>query len=287
MQPAGAAPPNRCPLPGDPQAVHVVTGRPWPSWVVAASPHSGRHYPPSLLAASRLDLRALRQTEDAFLDQLLEGVPDTGSTLVTTDFARSWLDLNRNADELDPLLIAGLPRQPGTPSLRVQAGLGVVPRTAGESGNIYHGRLAREDVAARIETVHRPYHAALDAALDDAHARHGRALLLDCHSMPSGAGERPGIDVILGDRFGVTCFRPVMQAVSEVFTDAGLVVARNAPFAGGYATVRHGRPAEGRQALQIEIARSLYMNEATLVPHAGFARMQRLMVAVFEAAQRA
>lgn len=254
-----------------------MPGLPEPGWLVVASPHSGRHYPADLLSASRLDLRALRKTEDAWVDLLLAGAPAAGATLVTTDYARCWLDLNRAEDELDPQLIRGLPARPGTTSLRVQAGLGVIPRTAGDSGAIYRHRIAQGEAEARIATLYRPYHATLDAILVEAQRRHGACLLLDCHSMPSGLTEVPGTDVVLGDRFGTACSRQIADLVGKVFRDEGLSVARNAPFAGGHVTSFHGHPGAGRHALQIELRRGLYMDEATLEPHDGFDTVRALM----------
>ena len=275
---AGLSIPRADPLTGRaPEAVRVIPGEPQPSWLVVASPHSGRHYPAALLAASRLDLRALRKTEDAWVDLLMAGAPATGATLVTTDYARCWLDLNRAEDELGPQLIRGLPARPATPSLRVQAGLGVIPRTAGEGGAIYRHRLGHNEAEARIAMLYRPYHAALDAVLANARQRHGACLLLDCHSMPSGLTESAGVDVVLGDRFGTSCARQIAETVAAVLQDAGLTVDRNAPFAGGHVTSYHGHPGAGRHALQIELRRDLYMDEATLEPHGGFDHVKAIM----------
>jgi N-formylglutamate amidohydrolase len=259
---------------GEPTAVRVVQSEAGPSWLVVASPHSGRHYPKSMLNAARLDLRCLRQAEDAWMDLLLVGAADLGATFITTDFARSWVDLNRAADELDPLLIKGVVASQINNSLRVQAGLGVIPRSVGEAGNIYRGRLTREEASERLASVHQPYHEALEAALNAAHARHGRVMLLDCHSMPAGACDGVGVDMVLGDRFGTSCGRALVSQVSETLASLGFSVARNAPFAGGYVTTRHGQPQLGRHALQIEISRALYMNETTLKPHDGFERVR-------------
>jgi N-formylglutamate amidohydrolase len=262
-----------------PQAVRLIPGEgaAGPSWLVVASPHSGRHYPAALLAASKLDLHRLRRAEDAWVDHLFASAPHAGATFITTDYARCWLDLNRAADELDPQLIKGLPVVGLNDSLRVQAGLGVIPRTVGEGGAIYRHRIERSDAEARLAMIYRPYHAALDTALSRARTLYGASLLLDCHSMPSGLSDVGDADVVLGDRFGIACARSISDAAMATLKAAGLKVTRNAPFAGGHITELHGQPGAKRHALQIELRRGLYMNEATMEPHSGFAPLRAVL----------
>ena len=113
--------------------------------------------------------------------------------------------------------------------------------------------------------------------MGEAHAAHGYAVLIDWHSMPAAAaraGSRDGpCDMVLGDRFGASCASLVTQKVEQELEARGYKVARNAPYAGGYTTEHYGRPAKGLHALQIEINRSLYMDERTLEPHSGFVRL--------------
>ena len=105
---------------------------------------------------------------------------------------------------------------------------------------------------------------------------HGFAILIDCHSMPSGSGGRA--DIVLGDRFGASCDAQLSAAVEMTLRTLGYRVTRNAPYAGGYTTSRYGRPQAGIHALQIELCRSLYMNEAEIAPRQPrFDRMRRRM----------
>lgn len=137
---------------------------------------------------------------------------------------------------------------------------------------IYRGKITLEEARARIADVWRPYHRALQGEVDAARAEFGQALLIDCHSMPheaiDAAGSRKGNrrlpEVVLGDRFGAACGAEVMDQVEAAFAGAGFRVARNAPFAGAYVTQSYGRPARGQHAVQVEIDRSLYMNEETI-----------------------
>lgn len=246
--------------------------------VIFASPHSGRDYPPEMLARSVLDLQRLRSSEDAFVDRFLEGAPREGAAALSARLPRAWVDLNRDETELDPALIEGLGR--GAAGPRVQAGLGVIPRVVSANRAIYSGKLTRDEAERRIATVWRPYHATLAALLREVRARFGRAILIDMHSMPSeavsGAGPRPA-EVVLGDRYGAAARPDTVAAVEAIFTRLGLRVARNAPFAGAYVTQHYGRPASGYEVIQVEISRGLYMDEAAIRPSAGYEDFRALM----------
>ena len=251
------------------------------SGVVFASPHSGRDYRPEFLVRTALDPLALRSSEDAFVDRLFACAPQFGATLMTARLPRAWLDLNRSRDELDPLLIEGAPRGPQTP--RISAGLGVVPRVVAGGRPIYRGRLQLPEAMARIDTGWQPYHDGLAQVLSDRRARFGRAILIDCHSMPHEAisvgGRRSGglPQVVLGDRFGQAAAGAVVDRVEAAFAAAGLRVVRNAPFAGAFMAEHYGRPDDGVHVVQVEIDRALYMDEARVAPLPGFAALQRLL----------
>ncbi len=238
----------------------------WP--LVMASPHSGRDYPAAFLAGSRLSLAQLRRAEDAFVDELLDDV--AGVPVLRARYARTWLDLNRGEDELDPLIIDDVPASAARLNDRVTAGLGVLPRVAAQGLEIYKRRLARAEAEARLATVHRPWHRRLSALLARARDRHGYAILIDCHSMPRPAGVMPP-QIVLGDRHGTSASAALVLLIERHFASAGWRVARNTPYAGGYTTVLHGKPADGIHAVQIEIDRGLYMEANRLVKHDGFA----------------
>ncbi len=238
----------------------------WP--LVMASPHSGRDYPAAFLAGSRLSLAQLRRAEDAFVDELLDDV--AGVPVLRARYARTWLDLNRGEDELDPLIIDDVPASAARLNDRVTAGLGVLPRVAAQGLEIYKRRLARAEAEARLATVHRPWHRRLSALLARARDRHGYAILIDCHSMPRPAGVMPP-QIVLGDRHGTSASAGLVLLIERHFASAGWRVARNTPYAGGYTTVLHGKPEDGIHAVQIEIDRGLYMEANRLVKHDGFA----------------
>ncbi len=245
--------------------------------VLIDSPHSGRAYPIDFLAASRLDERAIRRSEDAHVDTLCLPAVRHGVALLRAHFPRAYLDANREALELDPKMFVGrLPEGANTTSSRVTSGLGTIPRIVSDREEIYGGPLSIADGLARIDGLWRPYHALLGETLERLVARFGVAILIDCHSMPSlprpGVGEARA-EIVLGDRDGTSCDPRLTDVVSALFRAAGYRVARNKPYAGGYITEHYGRPERGVHALQIEMARSLYMDETTMRPTRGFQRL--------------
>jgi N-formylglutamate amidohydrolase len=252
--------------------------------VVVASPHSGRHYPRNFLRSSMLDERSIRSSEDAFVDLLVEAAPGLGAPLLAAEYPRAYLDLNRSPDELDPAVIDGVGRVVQTP--RISSGLGVIPRVVANGRAIYRGKLSRAEADLRIEQIWQPYHAELDRLMVHAHDVFGEALVLDFHSMPHEALDgvaRPGVrrpEVVLGDRFGASARGDLVDVVEDAFLDAGLAVSRNAPFAGAFVTQRYGRPSRGWHAVQIEIDRSLYMNERLIRPNGNFDAMKRIVTSV-------
>lgn len=265
-------------------AYHLVFPQKRSTSVVFASPHSGRDYPRWFIQRSRLDEMTIRSSEDAYVDQLFASATQMGAPFICAGAPRAFVDLNRGADELDPALIDGV--RPSGHNPRVASGLGVIPRVVANGQAIYLGKLPRSEAERRIETYWRPYHATLRAQLDQAHAKFGEAILVDCHSMPHeamdaiarGGGRRP--QVVLGDRFGASADGDIVDRIEAAFRRAGLEVARNAPFAGAYVTQTYGRPARGRHAVQVEIDRALYMDERRIKPASNFEEFQALMTSV-------
>jgi N-formylglutamate amidohydrolase len=233
--------------------------------VLFNSPHSGRVYPRDFLIASRLDLVALRRSEDSFVDELLAGVVRRGYPLMLAHFPRCYVDVNREPYELDPRMFEGrLPSFANTRSMRVAGGLGTIARVAGDAQEIYDRRILVDDALRRIETLYKPYHRALRRMFTRVHRDFGAAVLIDCHSMPSAAGprdERPRADIVLGDRYGTSCVAAVVETAEVTLKGLGYTVSRNKPYAGGFITEHYGNPATGLHSLQLEVNRALYMDE--------------------------
>jgi len=271
----------------DPQPfVRIGPERPV-SPVILSVPHAGRDYRPSLLAAARLPRHVLETLEDRLVDRLIWRAAEAGATAFVARAPRAEIDLNRDEREIDPALIApALPSSSIVHSIRARGGIGLIPSRITGAGAIWRGRIAQAELARRVETIHRPYHAAIAAALEDARDRFGAAILLDCHSMPprprsAGQGTAAGqAMVVFGDRHGATIAADCRDAAVSAARRLGYPTTCNMPYAGGYIVARHGRPERGVHALQMEIDRSAYLDASLRSPGPGFAGACRLVAEV-------
>jgi N-formylglutamate amidohydrolase len=257
----------------------VPAGQAPPTPLVFASPHSGRLYPQDMMAAAALDAQSIRRSEDAFVDDLIARAPELGVATISAGYARAYIDLNREAFELDPGMFADeLPEFARARTARVAAGLGAIARVVSEGQEIYARKLTFAEARLRIDGAHRPYHKTLASLIAEAQGAHGFAILVDWHSMPAAAAKTGGrdrpCDMVLGDRFGAACAGVLPARVERELEAFGYRVARNTPYAGGYTTEHYGRPSRRTHALQIEINRALYLDEARLIPTAGFERLK-------------
>ncbi|MBI1339860.1 N-formylglutamate amidohydrolase [bacterium] len=265
--------------------------------VVFASPHSGRRYPDVFLDACRAPLADLRRIEDAYVDRLLADVHTCGAPLIHGLIGRACIDLNRAETEIDPDMFsdAGTMYAAAARTPRVAAGLGCIPRVAHNGAAIYGRKLAKADAEARFRAVYRPYHRALEALLRRGEAMFGRCWLIDVHSMPDDGpapardrnasgpalrAEASGADIVIGDRFGAACGGEFADHIETLFRRRGYTTARNKPYAGGFATVHYGRPALGREAVQIEVRRRLYLDEDAVEPHEGFFALKECLTEI-------
>ena len=259
-----------------PAPFEVLAPRAACSPFVFASPHSGSEYPDDLLVASRLDPHSLRKSEDSFVDELFGDAPAQGVPLIRANFPRAYLDVNREAWELDPTMFEDeLPDYVNTRSYRVAGGLGTIARVVSNGAEIYGGKLRFSEAVRRVNDLYLPYHRALADLLESTRRKFKYAVLIDCHSMPSVGGPmdkdsgHERADIVLGDRYGTSCPPALTDRADEILSSLGYAVRRNAPYAGGYITRHYGRPADGVHALQIEINRALYMDESKIrrLPH--------------------
>ena len=273
--------------------VKLPTTDPVPA--VFDSPHSGIIYPTDFNAVT--PIQKLRQSEDAFIDELYGAAPENGATLVACQFSRAYIDPNRAATDLDASLLDGPWPDPLKPTEKTnKLGIGLVWRLFNDGSSIYNRKLSIAEVKRRIDVYYRPYRAAVEAALDATHRRFGRVYHIDCHSMfgmssvlsPDGPGrKRP--DFVLGDRWGTSCGDDYSRFVKERLEAMGYSVAMNDPYAGGDIVFAYGKPDEKRHSLQIEINRSLFMDEIAITKHSGFSRIKadltRLVAAVCDYAK--
>ena len=234
------------------------------SGIVIASPHSGRNYSCSVKEKSILDPTTLRSSEDAFVDELMDFAPDLGIPLICSEIPRAFVDLNRARDELDSAIIEGI--RPDGQNPRVISGLGVIPRVVANGKEIYSGKLSKEAAFERLEKFWDPYHSKLSELLDRAYRQFGYSILIDAHSMPHEAilNASTGFhtsQLVLGDRYGASCSPDIVNNLTMLISNNGLHASRNIPFSGAYIVQKYGRPELNRHAIQLEIDRSMYMDE--------------------------
>ena len=246
--------------------------------LVLDSPHSGESYPADF---DHLPPRAVvRQAEDTHVARLWSHASGVGASMLEAEFPRAYVDPNRSLADIDPALLADAWHEPLVPTRKTEQGIGLVWRLARGGAPLYARKLAAAEIRARIEHYYLPYHAALAALLDARHAAFGAVWHIDCHSMPAVGDARaddPGrerADLVLGDRDGTTCDAAFTRFVEDNVRQLGYSVAVNDPYKGVEIVRRYGRPAERRHSLQIEIKRTLYMDEATLAPNAGYAKLE-------------
>ncbi len=239
--------------------------------VIFASPHSGDIYPEDFIESAAVPFSVLRRNEDAYVDQLFAPATEYGAPFLRARFPRCFVDVNRAPDELP----SAWRKSTTLSTQRAEMGLGVIPTMISEREPIYKRRPRASVVEGRLSALYHPYHDALDGLIRAAQAQFGLALVIDCHSMPgfTQQGSRRS-DMILGDRYGVSCDASTLALVDRLLSARGYSVTRNYPYAGGYVASHYGRPMDGVEVIQIEINRDLYLNPVTLKTRNGFERLK-------------
>ncbi len=269
-----------CPLQKESlHGVYTLVRPDQPLPLVFDSPHSGILYPEDFDYAC--DFSMLEKAEDKYVDELFANAPSIGASLLCADFPRSYIDVNRCERDIDVDLLEDIwPEEELNPTARSHAGIGLIRRLVRPGVPLYNRPLKVAEIRQRIETFYRPYHAALEKLIEDAHYVHGQVWHINCHSMPSQDGSSFRVsplkcaDIVLGDRDGTTCDIAFTHAVRDFFKGAGYKVSINDPYKGVELVRRYSSPATGRHSLQVEIARNLYLDEETYRKSPGFAAVQ-------------
>jgi N-formylglutamate deformylase len=246
--------------------------------LVCDSPHSGVIYPHDF--DSCLPASILRSGEDTYVEELWSAIPNVGGSLLAANFPRTYIDPNREEDDIDPNILA----EPWTtalhPTEKSRLGHGLL-WTMARKQPIYDRKLWVAEVENRIGSFHRPYHAALRRQIESAYENFGGVWHMNLHSMPSDSYEvleidtdKPLADFVLGDRDGVTCAPEFIEVIEAFLLGRHYTVARNDPFKGVALIARIGNPEENRHSLQIEVNRALYMDENTYEKSAGFGALK-------------
>jgi N-formylglutamate amidohydrolase len=239
--------------------------------VILSVPHAGRDYPDWLVAMAKGGASSLCALEDPLVDELIEGAIDLGIGAVVAQTPRAAVDCNRAEDEIDPTVVRTGPIASLSP--RARGGLGIVPGRTASHGALWRQPIAQQDLEDRLVQAHRPFHDAIDQLLMGLLDRFGCALLLDCHSMPPPDS---GPSVIIGDRYGQSAAPWVTTEAVKVVVSMGFRAGVNQPFAGGHVVQRHGNPARGVHAIQIEIDRRCYLQFGAARRGTGFPKVARL-----------
>lgn len=243
--------------------------------IMLSIPHAGREYDRDMLANAAQGRRALETLEDPLVDRLCWRAIGAGLGAVVQNVPRAAIDCNREESEVDPASVHAISPAPVGP--RARCGLGLVPSRTHRHGALWRRPIDRAELHRRIVEVHRPYHAALAEALEGLARRFGEAILIDCHSMPTRRGQA---EIVLGDRHGASAASWVSAEAASVACDQGFKVALNEPYAGGAIVTRHGRPAEGIHAIQVEVDRCLYLQDDGRTPGVGFDRIASFIEAI-------
>lgn len=231
-------------------------------------PHSGRDYPEWLIQSASLGMAALSTLEDPLVDRLIWRALNRGCAAVIARTPRAAVDCNRAEDDIDPSVIDGAGR--GRVTARARGGLGIVPSRTQHHGYLWRRPITPVQLADRLAQAHRPYHRAIEEQIGLLLERFGCALLVDCHSMPPQQGTPP---IVFGDCRGRTADAWVSREAVELARRCGFEAGLNEPFAGGHVIERHGRPDRNVHALQLEVDRRFYLDEALREPGPGFDRV--------------
>lgn len=254
-----------------------------PAPLIIDSPHSGREMPQDFDPIC--DQRYLKAAEDRYVDRLFVDVPQIGATLIEALFPRSYIDVNRAEDDIDPLLLdEGWPH-PLPAKGRSKHGIGLIRRLIHKNLPLYDRFLSETEIHHRIKQYYRPYHNILEQTLSQLHAKHGQVWHINAHSMPSSSAPilrggmlfGPGIeraDFVIGDRDGTSCSAEFTSVLKTILEDSGYNVALNNPYKGVEIVKRYGRPYEGFHSVQLEINKALYLNEDTHEPNENFERLK-------------
>jgi len=241
--------------------------------VVVEVPHAGLSVPPHFATTLLASARSIARDADLFVDDIYADAVMVGATVLVSRVSRYVVDLNRAETDVDAEAVENAPSSPRAPR-------GVVWRLTTDNERCLAAPLKRRELEARLDEIYRPYHAALATVIEDKLERFGVCVLLAGHSMPSvgrtGHGDTnlERADVVPGTQGRTTASAALIDVVERHVKETGLSIKHDEPYRGGYATRHWGRPSEGVHAVQVEIARRLYMDEAALVKTDAFPAIQ-------------
>jgi len=234
--------------------------------ILISSPHSGTYFPPEIKSRIKPELAERPDDADWFIDKLYDFAPSMGIAMISANYCRWVIDLNRYP-QTEPLYTDG----------RVITGL--CPITDFNGLPLYDGKVPDDtEIEQRLEDYFIPYHKKVDELLTGLVERHGKALLFDAHSIRKsvpGISAKPFPDLILGDNDLTSASPSIIASAYEALHNGPFGVQHNIPFKGGYITRFFGKPEQNIHALQLEMAKSNYMDDTETQYHEGRANGMR------------
>jgi N-formylglutamate amidohydrolase len=247
--------------------------------VIVEIPHAGLLLDAAALATLVAPARSIGRDADLWVDQLYGEAPREGATMLVAHVSRYVVDLNRGETDVDDDSVEG-------GGVAIRATRGIVWRLTSEGDPVIGAPLPRRELERRLEEYYRPYHRAFVELMERKRSRFGHVIVVAGHSMPSvdrAPYSDPNLyraDVVPGTRGRTSASGVFIDAVDAQARHAGFSVAHDDPYAGGFTTTTYGRPADGVHVVQVELARRLYMDEATLQKHVGFNRVRTFCTAL-------
>ena len=225
--------------------------------IILSSPHSGVEFPAELKTHFRADLMAQPDDTDWFVHQLYNFAPELGITVIHAKYSRWVIDLNRDSTS-KPLYTDG----------RIITEL--VPKTNFLGREIYVDKKflpGDAEIARRLENYYQPYYQKIESLLAERIAQFGQVLLWDAHSIRRFVPTiqaAPFPDLILGDNNEKSASKKIIEIALNNLKAGKYEVNHNSPFKGGMITRHFGKPQNNIHALQLEMAKTNYMDDDEL-----------------------
>lgn len=251
--------------------------------LILSIPHSGQIFPEEFFQMTNRTISELRSNEDIFVDELLSPIIEQKVTSIKLNTARAFLDVNRDKIELDENMFDDYPSDSMIyENSRCRSGYGLIHRVTADGKPIYKMPLKFSEVQKRISNVYDVYHNHLNELVLKCVDQFGFCFVIDCHSMPSKIcsimQDDSNIDICIGDLFQQSCPTKVSDILYQNFVEKGYAVYKNLPYSGAYTTFHYCRPRQRVYTLQLEINRSLYVDEAALSLNSSFSKIQKDIV---------
>jgi N-formylglutamate deformylase len=222
--------------------------------ILISVPHCGIKFPEEIKAEFKPDLIQAPDDTDWFVHQLYDFAPSMGITMITAEYSRWVVDLNRDP-ESKPLYTDG----------RIITGLCPTTNFLGE--NIYKDDrdvVHQQEVARRLQLYYNPYHDTIRELLHNLKVKFKNVLLWDCHSIRQIVAtiqKEKFPDLILGSVEGTSASPVLIKTALQCLGNSNYSIQHNHPFKGGHITRHFCKPEQGYHALQLEMTKVMYMDD--------------------------